>query len=141
MSTSIKQIRKALVVGPSQGRTYSMGRMKAVFFADRDETDSRYSISEWWLEPRTTGPGTHLHSDDHIYYVLEGTVSIQIEDEWWHAERGSYALIPGGNRHNFENRSNVRCGFISINSPCGFESSMPGIVEWFAENPPGDVAG
>ena len=30
-----------------------MGRISAVFKADDAETESRYSISEWWLEPRT----------------------------------------------------------------------------------------
>jgi hypothetical protein len=30
-----------------------MGRISAVFKADGDETDKRYSVSEWWLiEPR-----------------------------------------------------------------------------------------
>jgi hypothetical protein len=33
------------------------------------------------------------------------------------------------------------CGFISINTPGGFEQKVPEIVEWFAENPLGDVEG
>ena len=117
-----------------------MGRMRAIFRADGQETDSRYSISEWWLEPRTRGPGTHAHPDDHIFYVLKGTVSLQIDGEWTDATRGCYAVIPGGVPHDFENRDVEECGFISINTPGGFEEDMPGIVEWFAENPLGDVA-
>ena len=46
-----------------------MGRMRAVFKADTAETDSRYSVSEWWLEPNTVGPGTHAHPEDHLFYV------------------------------------------------------------------------
>jgi quercetin dioxygenase-like cupin family protein len=140
MSAPQRSIRKALIVGPSQGRKYDMGRMRAIFRADGEETDARYSISEWWLDPRTQGPGTHAHADDHIFYVLAGTLSLLIDGAWTDATRGSYALIPGGVPHDFENRSSEECGFISINAPAGFEEKMPGIVEWFADHPLGDVA-
>ena len=53
--------------------------------------------------------------------------------------RGSYALIPGSTPHNFENRENQRCGFISVNVPGGFELAMSRIVEWLAANPLGDI--
>jgi mannose-6-phosphate isomerase-like protein (cupin superfamily) len=113
--------------------------MRAIFFADGAETDSRYSISEWWLEPRTRGPGIHAHPDDHIFYVLVGTVSLVIDGERTDAPRGSYVLIPGGVPHDFENRGTDECGFISINAPGGFEQMMPRIVKWFVENPAGEV--
>jgi quercetin dioxygenase-like cupin family protein len=132
--------RKALIVGPDQGRKYEMGRMRAVFFADEHETDARYSISEWWLKPRTRGPGAHSHPEDHIFYVLTGTLSLLIAGDRTDAVRGSYALIPGGTPHDFENRGAEECGFISINAPAGFERWVPQIVEWLAENPLGEVA-
>jgi len=139
MSSATPLVRKALILAPGQGRLYSMGRMHAVFIADTAETDSRYSVSEWWLEPNTAGPGNHSHPEDHVFYVLEGTVSMAIDGEWCHAVRGSYALIPGGTPHYFENHGSVRCGFISLNVPGGFELKLPGIVEWFAANPLGDA--
>ncbi|MES2626731.1 MAG: cupin domain-containing protein [Pseudomonadota bacterium] len=139
MNVPKNAVRKPLIVLPDHGRKYDMGRMRAIFFADGEETDSRYSISEWWLEPRTPGPGTHSHTDDHIFYVLAGALSLYIEDKWTDAPRGTYALIPGGIAHNFENRGTSECGFISINTPAGFEKMMPAIVNWFAENPLGVV--
>jgi len=36
--------RKPIVLGPGEGRLYPMGRISAVFKADEDESDSRYSI-------------------------------------------------------------------------------------------------
>ena len=132
--------RKPLVVHASDGRSYEMGRMNAVFKADGAETDSRYSISEWWLEPNTAGPGSHDHPDDHIFYVIEGTVSLLIDGEWNHAAKGSYAVIPGGTAHDFENRGSEPCGFMSLNVPGGFEESMPHIVKALEENPLGDAS-
>ena len=141
MSTPERSVRKPLVVRPAQGRRYEMGRMRAIFLADGTETDFRYSISEWWLEPRTRGPGTHAHPDDHILYILAGTVSLLIDGEWTEATRSCYAVIPGGIPHDFENRGFEECGFISINAPAGFEEMMPHIVKRFSEHPLGDVAG
>ena len=139
MSSATPLVRKALVLAPGQGRSYPMGRMRAVFIADTAETDSRYSVSEWWLDPKSKGPGTHAHPEDHVFYVIEGTVSIAIDGVWHHAVRGSYALIPGGTPHDFENHGIVRCGFISLNVPGGFELAMPHIVQVFAGNPLGDA--
>jgi len=140
MSTPASSARKPLIVHPTQGRRYDMGRMRAVFLADGKETGSRYSVSEWWLEPRTGGPGPHSHSEDHIFYVLAGTVSLLLDGEWTEATRGCCALIPGGTLHDFENRGSEECGFLSINAPGGFEQRVPEIVNWFAEHPLGDVA-
>lgn len=131
--------RTPLIIPPDQGRRYEMGRMRAVFFADEAETDSRYSISEWWLEPRTKGPGAHSHEADHIFYVLAGTVSLVLDGERTEARRGTYVLIPAGVLHDFDNHGAEECGFISINMPAGFEQMMPQLVKWFRENPLGDA--
>ncbi len=103
--------RHARFLAPGQGRRYDMGRMQAVFLADREETDRRYSISEWWLEPRTPGPGTHAHPDDHLFYVIAGTLSVSLAGEWTEVSRGGSALIPGNTPHDFQNRGAERCGF------------------------------
>lgn len=132
--------RKPLIVGSDQGRPYDMGRMRAVFYADGAETDGRYSISEWWLEPNTGGPESHAHADDHIFRVLMGTLSLFIDGVQTDASRGTYAVIPGGVSHYFENRGTKECGFISINVPAGFEQKMPDIVQWFAEKPLGALS-
>lgn len=135
MSPASGENRKPMIIRPEQRRAYDMGRLRAYFFADEKETAGRYSISEWWLEPRTGGPGLHAHPEDHIYYILTGTLDLVIEDESSEASRGCYILIPGGVRHKFENQGDEECGFISINAPGGFEAKMPGIVAWFKENP------
>lgn len=130
-------MKKPLILRPGQGRVYNMGPMQAVFKADGGETESQWSVSEWWLEADTAGPGVHDHPEDHLYIVIEGCVSIFLQDTWTECEKGSYVLIPGGTPHNFENRSNARAGFINLNVPGGFEAELPGIVQWFAENPLG----
>ncbi len=133
------QPRTPLVIRPEQARQYDMGRMRASFHADGAETDHRYALSEWWLEPHTGGPGVHAHGDDHIFYVIAGTLTICLDGVWSEAPRGSFILIPGGTLHDFENRGTAPCGFININVPAGFEQKMPELVEWFAEHPLSDA--
>lgn len=116
-----------------------MGRISAVFKADEGETDSRYSISEWWLEPHTQGPGAHSHEEDDVFYVIEGTMSLLVDGEWMDAERGSFVLVPGGIVHDFENRGDARAGVLNFTAPGPFEQAMPAIAEWFLKNPPRDA--
>jgi mannose-6-phosphate isomerase-like protein (cupin superfamily) len=116
-----------------------MGRIGAVFKADGSETNSSYSISEWWLEPHTRGPGAHSHPEDDVFYVIEGTMSVLVGDEWIHAGRGSFVLVPGGMTHDFENRSDSRAAVLNFSTPGTFEQHMPAIRDWFLKNPPGDT--
>ncbi|MBA3905068.1 MAG: cupin domain-containing protein [Pseudonocardiales bacterium] len=117
-----------------------MGRIAAVFKADGAETAGEYPISEWWLAPHTTGPGPHSHAEDDTFYVIDGTMSVFVGDRWIDAPKGSFVLVPGGMAHDFENRSDARAGMLNFSHPGDFEQRMPGIVEWFAEHPPGDTA-
>ena len=116
-----------------------MGPLDAVFKADGDETRGRYSISEWWLEPYTRGPGAHAHEEDDVFFVIEGTMTFLLGDRWHDAPRGSFVLVPGGTTHDFENRSDARAGVLNFSVPGGFEDSMPGIAKWFEEHPPEDA--
>lgn len=132
-----KQPRTPIVLAPGAGRRYDMGPMAAIFKADGAETESRYSISEWWLEPHTTGPGAHSHDEDDLFFVIEGTMSFLVGDRWEDAPQGSFVLVPGGTRHDFENRSDARAGMLNLSIPGEFEPQMPMIVDWFRKHPPG----
>ena len=123
--------RRPLVLAPGEGRSYPMGRVSALFKADGDETAGRYSISEWWLEPHTPGPGPHSHPEDDTFFVLEGTMSFLVGDQWTDAPAGSFVLVPGGVTHAFDNRGDTRAGALNLSAPGDFEERMPGIADWF----------
>lgn len=131
--------RKPILLGPGAGRSYPMGRVTAVFKADGTETGSGYSISEWWLEPHCKGPGAHHHPEDDVFYVLAGTMTILVDQQWHTASAGSFVLIPGGTLHDFENRSDQRAGVLNLSFPGEFEPHMPDIAAWFQQHPPGDA--
>lgn len=120
--------RQPMIIPPGEGRLYPMGRMHAVFKADREETANAYSVSEWWLEPGTSLPNQHAHPEDHVFYVIEGVLSLFMGDDHHLAARGSYVMIPGGTAHAFANEGTEAAGFISFNVPGGFEEHMPAIA-------------
>ena len=123
-----KAVRKSIIVPPGQGREFAMGPMRAVFKADGAETAGAYSISEWWLEPQTRGPGVHENPEDHVFCVIAGTLSVCVDGIWSDAAKGTYVLIPGGAPHDFANRGSLPVGFIVFNVPGGFEEDMPDIA-------------
>ena len=140
-SSSPISTRSVLILRPGEGRGYPMGRISAVFKADGPETANQYSISEWWLEAHTQGPGAHCHPEDDAFFVIEGTMSFLVGGEWIDAPKGSFVLVPGGLTHDFENRSSTRAGALNFSAPGNFEQHMPGIAQWFAEHPPGHAGG
>ncbi len=139
MTESLSPDRPPVILGPGDGRGYPMGRISALFKADGSETGERYSISEWWLEPHTKGPGPHSHPEDDAFYVLSGTMTVLVGSEWIDARAGSFVLIPGNMTHDFENRGAERAGMLSFWAPGTFEHRMPDIARWFAEHPPEDT--
>ncbi len=125
-----------VVVLPSgQGRVYNCGTMTAIFKADENETREKYSVSEWWLEPGSEGPGAHQHEEnDEIFYVLEGTASVLAGDKWIDAEKGTFLRIPAKTMHDFRNNTDRKAGLLNFFIPGGFERNMPAIVKWFEDN-------
>jgi mannose-6-phosphate isomerase-like protein (cupin superfamily) len=127
--------KEIILLKKGEGRKYNLGPMTAIFKADKKETDNKYSVSEWWLEPHSEGPGAHVH--EHIvqtFYVLEGPVSFFVGDKWIVVETGTFIRIPENTMHTFASRTDKKTGFLNFDIPGGFEKDMPGMVAWFENN-------
>ena len=126
----------SIILRKGEGRIYNCGSMTAVFKADEEETTARYSVSEWWLEPNSAGPGAHLHEEnDEVFYVIAGKPSLLVGDKWVDTYVGDFLRIPAKTMHDFANNTNEKCGLLNFFIPGGFERNMPSIVKWFEENP------
>jgi len=135
MENNDREREQAIVALPGSGRHYDMGAMSSIFYADDVETNNRYCVSEWWLEPLSDGPGPHSHeSNEELFYVLEGVMTFLIGDERVDAPKGTFIRIPADTIHDFMNRTDARAGVFNVFIPGGFEEKMPGIVKWFEDN-------
>lgn len=127
--------KESIILQKGEGRSYDCGTMTAIFKADEEETSAGYSVSEWWLEPNSEGPGAHKHDEnDEVFYVLEGTTSFLVGDKWVDAKQGTFLRIPAKTMHDFANRTDQKTGILNFYIPGGFERNMPSIVKWFEEN-------
>ncbi len=119
-----------IVLAPGAGRAYDLGPMRGVFKADGPETQDRYCVSEWSVEPRQAGPGAHHHdANEELFLVTDGTMAFLLGDEWVDAPRGTFLRIPAGMTHDFENRTDAPATAFNVFVPGGFEA---GLRRWVA---------
>ena len=121
---------------PADGRVYKIGaaeNVEVIFKADGAEVANKYAITEWWMEKDAPGVDAHIHeTNDELIYVLEGTASVLVHDEWVKMEKGGLVVIPAGVRHGFRNESDQRVGVLNIFLSGAYEAMMPQIQAMFA---------
>ena len=133
MSATTNPLPAGVIVLPSgEGRHYSCGPMHSLFLADGEESGGRYGVSIWWVDAGKQGPGAHSHeANEELFYVIEGTMTFLVGDQYIDAALGTFLRVPAGVTHDFENRAAHRAGVLNVFIPGGFESNMPAIVEWY----------
>ena len=121
---------ETIILPPGGGRAYDLGPMRGVFKADGPETEDRYCVSEWSVEPGQPGPGAHHHeAQEEIFLVTEGTMSFLVGDTWLDAAAGTFLRIPAGVTHDFENRTGEPATAFNVFIPGGFEAQFHTWVE------------
>src|SRR5687768_703857 len=125
----------SIILKKGEGRTYPCGTMTAIFKADEDETKEKYSVSEWWLDAKSTGPGAHLHDEnDEVFHVIAGNPSVLVGDKWVETNVGDFLRIPAKTMHDFANNTNENFGLRNFFILVGFEGIMPAFEKCFEEN-------
>jgi mannose-6-phosphate isomerase-like protein (cupin superfamily) len=110
------------VLGPGEGMAFVVGTASSLFKATREATAGFFSLAETTLEPETSGPPLHSHRELlDSFYVLEGTLTIQVGDDELEATPGTYAYVPPGVVHTFANRSSAPVRILNLNMPGGWE--------------------
>lgn len=61
--------------------------------------------------------GTHTHAVDQIFYILSGTMSIEIEGEQYDCSPGSLIIFPAGVPHRNWNSSSEPIVHLVFNTP------------------------
>jgi mannose-6-phosphate isomerase-like protein (cupin superfamily) len=61
--------------------------------------------------------GMHVHDVDQIFYILRGTMSIEIEGKQYDCSPGSLIIFPAGVRHRNWNGSREPTVHLAFNTP------------------------
>ena len=124
-----EKIQAGYVYLPGEGKTVSVAGEVITFKAVSEDTNGTFALIEFNVPPRFAGPPLHWHKKEiEAFYILSGTITLQIEEHVVKAPAGSFALVPPGVVHTFSNQEDVPVTFLSLLSPGGFE----GFVEELA---------
>jgi quercetin dioxygenase-like cupin family protein len=79
------------------------------------------SIVETTMPAGSPGPPLHSHAFDEAFYVLDGELTFQLDDQLTVAQAGQLTFAPRGVPHTLANQSDKPARFLIILTPAGFE--------------------
>ena len=119
------------------GRTVWLWGDHMAFRVSGADTGGAYSVLDYMMAPGS-GSGTHLHNnEDESFYVLEGALTFQIEDQRVEVPSGSFVKIPRGARHSFANAVDGTTRALIILTPAGLEGFFEELGRMAEANPAG----
>jgi quercetin dioxygenase-like cupin family protein len=86
-----------------------------------EESGGHVSLIENVLAPRFAGPHLHTHDFDEAFYVLDGELVFQVEDERITKGAGEIAFAPRGVPHTLANHGKTPARYVLVCTPAGFE--------------------
>ena len=75
-----------------------------------------------------TPPHIH-HLDDESFYLLEGTLTIQVGKDTITASAGDFAFLPRGIAHSFKNTGDGYAKALVLTTPTGLEGFFSEVFE------------
>lgn len=95
--------------------------IRTTFIATGIDTSGRYTLAQFYIPPAAAVPA-HIHRrEDEWFYVLNGNVSIQMEDEFVDAISGTLVYSPRNHIHSFSNVGTTPATMLSLWTPSGIE--------------------
>lgn len=107
------------VVGPGQGRRQYNARGSKMFFkAIAEQDDGDLSLMERMVPPGGRRPPAHRHMNcSEAYFVLDGLVSVVLEDKSLTLGPEEFVLVPRGTAHTFGNGGDAEARLLVIHAP------------------------
>ena len=94
-----------------------------------DETDDRFSLTEW-MQPAGEQTPLHVHkASDQTMYVLEGELTLHLPGRTVVAGAGEVAHGPRGVPHAEHVTSSEPVRLVEVNAPAGFEHFVAALGE------------
>ena len=122
---------------PGEGEDQPVGGSLITIKATGAYTAGTFFLSETVIEPGFPGPPPHYHERLHdMFYVLEGTLTVQLGAESLEAAPGTFICVPPGEVHTFANRTDSSVRFLNFNTPAGWEQYMRDLGAAFASGTP-----
>jgi len=107
------------VIPPGKGSKILSARGSVMAFkAIADETSGDFSLMERTLPPKGRRPLPHRHvACSEAFFVLEGTVTVVVEETELSAGPEEFVLVPRGAAHTFGNSSDRPARLLVLHAP------------------------
>ena len=86
-----------------------------------EQSGGHVSMTEIVVPAHTAGPPLHTHDFDEAFYMLEGELIFQVEDELSAKGAGELAFVPRNVAHALANHSDADARYLLVCTPAGFE--------------------
>jgi mannose-6-phosphate isomerase-like protein (cupin superfamily) len=105
-----------------------------------EESDGVVSLIVNSVPAHWPGPHLHRHDFDEAFYVLEGELTFQVEDQLIARGPGELAFAPRGVAHTLANFGDAPARYVLVCTPAGFERYFARMVddppEWALQDIP-----
>jgi quercetin dioxygenase-like cupin family protein len=86
-----------------------------------EQSDGQVSVMENVVPAHSAGPPLHTHDFDEAFYLLEGELIFQVEDEVFTRRAGELAFAPRNVAHALANHSEADARYLLVCTPAGLE--------------------
>jgi mannose-6-phosphate isomerase-like protein (cupin superfamily) len=126
---SVRQPTAApVVIAPDEAQVFAMaGGGEARLLATGENTGGTLWVGRFREDPGFMTTLHFHHRTDEQFYVLEGVLSLYVEERWRELGPGTLAVVPRGVRHAQGNRGDKPVHFVGSGSPAGFEKLFPSL--------------
>jgi mannose-6-phosphate isomerase-like protein (cupin superfamily) len=115
---------EVILLSPGEGERLTLGPVEAVVKAGGQDALGSLTVMDVVVGPGFPGPVLHRRGEVvDSFYVLDGTLTVQLGGREVEAAKGSYALVPPGNDHTFSNPSDEPVRMLNVMAPGGLEQS------------------
>ena len=86
-----------------------------------EQSDGHVSVMENVVRAHSAGPPLHTHDFDEAFYMLEGELIFQVEDERFTKRAGEFVFAPRNVAHALANHSAADARYLLVCTPAGLE--------------------
>lgn len=107
---------------PGEGWTYNFG-IDFTVKASEISPESGVAVLEYTTQKGEEPPDHTHHTEDEMFYVLEGAVTFRCGEKTFEVEQGGFILLPRGIKHGYTLRSEGPIRLLVITAPVREEQS------------------
>lgn len=126
----------ALVLGAGEGDLLKFQGLTTRIKVRSEMTNGGLTLIETTVEPHFKGFDLHTHTRiTETFYVLEGTLTVQLDADKVELKPGGLVVVPPGVWHTYWNAADEQIKYLLFISPGGFEKYLEGLLEMMHTEP------